>query len=340
MSLQLNAARQAGCSLKMIVASASFAFIIIVSGTSFAQTALKKVRMALPSSHIGYLAFYAALEKGFYRQEGIDLELIVMPANLASTAVLSGDLDYNAAISGVITAQIQGRPMRALMFTTARPLMFFISKKELKDPVQLKGKKVAGSSPGAVATMLSRLVLSKVGLDPDRDVELNPMGGTGAGRFAALESGVVDAAVLELPYNIVAQQKDYNELIFLGDFAEFPQNGLGTSEKKIRENPDEVYKMVRATLRGLAFIWEKQNYDDILNIVMRQWKIGNREMAGEMFRHLTRVLTRDASVKTESVQFLVDMVRENAKVTRPVTVAEIADFRFVEKARKEIMASR
>ena len=90
--------------------------------------------------------------------------------------------------------------------------------------------------------MLSRLVLGKVGLDPDRDVELNPMGGTGAGRFAALESGVVDAAVLELPYNIVAQQKGYNELIFLGDFAEFPQNGFGTQRKKSVKTPTRFIK--------------------------------------------------------------------------------------------------
>ena len=96
--------------------------------------------MSLPSSHIGYLAFYAALEKGFYRQEGIDLELIVMRETWRAPRVLSGDLDYNGAISGVIAAQIQGRSMRALIFTTERPLMFFISKNEIKEPAQLKGR--------------------------------------------------------------------------------------------------------------------------------------------------------------------------------------------------------
>src|SRR5688572_24036139 len=95
---QIRAVRRVVCSLKVIMPLAIVTLTIAGSGTSFAQTGLKKVRMSLPSSHIGYLAFYAALEKGFYRQEGIDLELIVMPANLASTAVLSGDLDYNGAI--------------------------------------------------------------------------------------------------------------------------------------------------------------------------------------------------------------------------------------------------
>lgn len=318
------------------VCSALLAFPLFLGETSFAQASLKKVRMSIPSSHIGYLAFYAALHKGFYREEGIDLELILMPANLASTAVLTGDLDYNGAVSGVITAQMQGRPMKAVIFTTARPLMFLISKKEIKDPLQLKGKTIAGSSPGAVATMLAKLVLKRVGLDPDRDVQLNPMGGTGAGRLAVLESGVVDATMLDVPHNIIALNKGYNELIFLGDFTEFPQNGFGTSEKKIREDPDEALRVVRATLRGLKFIWDKKNYDDVLDIVMRQWRITSRGLAGEMFRHLTRVLTRDASVKPDSIQFLIDLIRENAKVARPVSVAEVTDFSFVDRARIEL----
>lgn len=322
------------------VSVASLAFPLLLADTSFAQASLKKVRMSLPSSHIGYLAFYVALQKGFYKEEGIDLELILMPANLASTAVLTGDLDYNGAVSGVITAQMQGRPTKVLICTTARPLMFLISKKEIKDPLQLKGKTIAGSSPGAVATLLAKLVLKRVGLDPDRDVQVNPMGGTGAGRLAVLESGVADATILDVPHNIIAMDKGYYELIFLGDFVEFPQNGFGTSEKKIRENPDEVLRVVRATLRGLKFIWDKSNYDDVLDIVVRQWRITSRRVAGEMFRHLTRVLTKDASVKPESIQFLIELIRENAKVARPVSVAEVVDFSFVDKARTELGMGR
>ncbi len=93
--------------------------------------------------------------------------------------------------------------------------------------------------------------------------------------------------------------------------------------------------MVRATLRGLQFIWEEKNHEEVLDIIMKEWKIADRKMAGETFKHLKRVLTRDASVKPESVQFLIDVIRENSKVTRPVTVTQVVDYTFVEKARKE-----
>jgi NitT/TauT family transport system substrate-binding protein len=312
------------------------ASLILSIPDSSAQTALKKIRMGSSSTNVSFLAMYAAYHRGFYREEAIDLEIIFMPANLASTAVLAGDIDYNGAVTGTIGAAVRGQPMKVLIFTVARPLMFLMSKKEIKEPRQLKGKKIAGSSPGGSATLLANQVLKHFGLEPGRDVSVLPMAGSAASRYAVLDSGVVDASLLSVPENIIALEKGYNELIFLGDIVEFPQNGFGTSEKRIRENPDEVYRMVRATLRGLMFVWDKNNHEAVLDILMKQWRVNNRKMAAEMFRHLSRVLTKDASVKPESVQVLIDLARENAKVAKPITVAEVVDYSFVERARREL----
>ncbi len=298
--------------------------------------ALKRVRMGSSSTNVSFLAIYAALHRGFFRDEGLDLEIIFMPANLASTAVLNGDLDYNGAVTGTIGAAVHGQPMKVLLFTVSKPLLFLVSKKEIKDPKQLRGKKIAGSSPGGSATLIAEKVLRHYGLEPGRDVSLLPMGGSAASRFAVLETNVVDASFLSVPENIIAVEKGYNELNFAGDIVEFPQNGFGTSEKKIRENPDEVYRMVRATLRGLQFVWDKANQEAVTNILMKQWKVNDRKMAGEMARQVNRVLTKDATVKPESVQVLIDLARESAKISKPVTVAQAVDFSFVEKARKEL----
>ena len=310
--------------------------VVLLPEHAQAQSGLKKIRMGTSSTNVSYLALYAAMHRGFFKEEGIDLELIFMPANLASTAVLTGDIDYNGAVTGVIGAAVRGQPVKVLIFTVARPLLFLVSKKEIKEARQLKGKKIAGSSPGGSATLLANQVLKQLGLEPGRDVSVLPMAGSAASRYAVLESGVVDASLLSVPENIVATEKGFNELIFLGDVVEFPQNGFGTSEKRIRENPDEVYRMVRATVRGLQFVWDKNNHEAVTNILMKQWKVDNRKMAAEMFRHASRVLTKDASVKNEAVQVLIDLQRENAKVTKPVSVAEVVDYSFLEKARKEL----
>src|SRR5258705_13090529 len=298
-----------------------------------AQT-LKKVRLASSSTNVSFLAIYTALHRGFFKDEGIDLEIIFMPANLASTAVLNGDVDYNGAVTGTIGAAVQGRPMKVLLFTVAKPLLFLMGQKNIKDVKQLKGKKIAGSSPGGSATLLANQALKQIGLEPGKDVSVLQMSGNAASRYAVLESGVVDASLLSVPENIIAHEKGYNELLFLGDIVEFPQNGFGTSDKRIRENPDEVYRMVRATLRGLQFVWDKNNQEAVTNILMKQWKINDRKMAAEMSRQVSRVLTKDAYVKPESVQVLIDLARESAKVTRPVSVAEVVDYKFFDKERQ------
>ena len=310
--------------------------LLTVTTDSRAQSGLKKVRMGSSSTNVSFLALYTALNRGFFKDEGIDLEIVFMPANLASTAVLNGDLDYNGAVTGTIGAAVQGRPMKVLLFTVSKPLLFLMGQKKIKDLKQLKGKKIAGSSPGGSATLLANQALKQIGLEPGKDVSVLQMSGNAASRYAVLESGVVDASLLSVPENIIAQEKGYNELLFLGDVVEFPQNGFGTSEKRISENPDEVYRMVRATLRGLQFIWDKNNSEAVTNILMKQWKVNDRKMAAEMARQVGRVLTKDAYVKSQSVQVLVDLARESAKVTRPVNAMDVVDYSFLDRARKEL----
>ena len=105
-----------------------FSLITLLAAMSFEPRAyaqaLKKVRMASSSTNVSFLALYTALHRGFFKDEGIDLEIIFMPANLASTAVLNGDVDFNGAVTGTIGAAVQGRPMKVLpvfMATRAEP---------------------------------------------------------------------------------------------------------------------------------------------------------------------------------------------------------------------------
>jgi NitT/TauT family transport system substrate-binding protein len=328
-----------GLRVRLITIACTVTMSLALVQRAQAQT-LKKVRVAISATNVNYLPFFAAQTKGLYRAEGLDLEIIYMPATLTSTAVLSGEIDYSGAPTGVIGSAVRGQPMKVLMFAVARPLLFLMSRKDITDIRQLRGKKIAGSSPGGTATILANQALRHHNLEPGRDISIMPMAGSAASRFAILESGAVEASVLSVPENIIAQQKGYNELVFFGDVIELPQTGLGTSEAKIAKNPDEIHRMTRATLRGIMFVWDKRNYEEIIGIIMKHWKIENRKMAEEMFRHVTRVLTKDASVKPESVQGLIDLARENAKVSKPVSLAEVVNFSFTDKARKDLMATK
>ena len=315
------------------------ALMIFIASPAQAQPATKKIRMGISTTSIVFLPFYAAMHKGFYKDEGIDLELIVMPATLASTAVVTGDVDYNGAVTRVIGAAVQGRSLKVLIFTADRTLTFLMAKKEIRDGRDLKGRKIAGSSSGGSATLLAKFAMKHFGLDADR-VSIMPMGGGDASCLAALESGVADATILGIPFNIYAVEKGVFRAYVFGDIMRLPRTGFGTSERRIRENPDEVLKMVRATLRGLMFTWEEKHRDEILDLIMRRLKISDRKLAAEIFWHLRRGLTKDASVAPDGIQALIDLARENGRVSKPMTVAQVVDYTFVEKARKELGIQR
>src|SRR5262249_28875477 len=308
-------------------------FIAFGQAELLAQPAIKKVRMGIQSTNIGFLPFYIAYHKGFYRDEGIDLELIFMSTQAVNAAFVRGDLDYSAAVNGIIQGIVRDAPAKILACAIDRPLQSFITRKDIRAPRDLKGKKVAGSTTGGTATLMAEAALKHFGLETSRDVSVVPLRDN---RLTALESGTVDAALLGVPENIIAVDRGYNELLFLGDILSFPQNGFGASVKKIQDNPEEVYRMVHATLRGFLFSLEPRNRAEVINIILKQWRLTDRRLASEMLNQFARGIMGDMSVKPEGIQLMIDLVREDSKGTQPFTVSQVVDFSFLDKARRDL----
>jgi NitT/TauT family transport system substrate-binding protein len=308
-------------------------FLIAISNGDLRAQGLKKVRMGIQSTNIGFLPFHLAYHKGFYREQGIDLETIFMSTQAVNAAFVRGDLDYSAAVNGIIQGIVRGAPAKILACAIDRPLQSFIARKDIRAPRDLKGKKVAGSTTGGTATLMADAALKHFGLEPGRDVTVVTLRDN---RLTAMEAGTVDAALLGVPENIIAVEKGYNELLFLGDVLSFPQNGFGASVKKIQESPDEVYGMVRATLRGFIFSLDPRNREEVILIIMKQWRLTDRRLAGEMLKQFGRGIIRDMSIKPEGMQLMIDLVREDSKVAQPFNVSQVVDYSFLERARREL----
>ncbi len=127
-----------------------------------AQTALRKVRMGIQSTNIGFLPFHVAYHKGFYREQGIDLETVFMSTQAVNAAFVRGDIDYSAAVNGIIQTVVRGAPAKILACAVDRPLQSLVGRKEIRRPQDLKGKKIGGSTPGGTATLMAAMWTSSL----------------------------------------------------------------------------------------------------------------------------------------------------------------------------------
>jgi hypothetical protein len=98
--------------------------------------------------------------------------------------------------------------------------------------------------------------------------------------------------------------------------------------------------MVRVTLRGLIFSLDNRNRDEVISIILKQWKLTDRRLAEEMLRQPGRGVTRDMSAKPEGMQLMIDLVREDSKVSQPFTIDQIVDYSLLEKARRDLNVPR
>jgi ABC-type nitrate/sulfonate/bicarbonate transport system substrate-binding protein len=121
----------------------------------------------------------------------------------------------------------------------------------------------------------------------------------------------------------------------MGDIVQFPQNGFGATEKKISESPDQIYRMVRASLRGLRFVSEPEEPARSRGHRHEEHKVSDRKLAEQMLAYSQRVVAKEARASNEEIEYLIDLMRATAEVTRPVTVDQFVDFSFLAKARKD-----
>jgi O-phosphoseryl-tRNA(Cys) synthetase len=88
------------------------------------------------------------------------------------------------------------------------------------------------------------------------------------------------------------------------------------------------------------YLRDKNRQGEVVDMIMKRWKLSDRKMAEAIFQDVARVVAKDAVVTQSSVQSLIDLARESAKVTRPVKIEEVADFTFVDRARKDLGLSK
>jgi ABC-type nitrate/sulfonate/bicarbonate transport system substrate-binding protein len=294
-------------------------------------TVFHEVKIGYTSTSTSVFPIEFARRKGFLREEGLNIVMIVMRTNVIMNALLTRGIDYGTPATSVIRAAASDLPVKAVAVLTGRPDYFLAAKKEFKSLKDLKGKRIAIGTFGAAADIALRVVLRQEGLDPERDVIRLQLGG-GDSRFAALVGGTVDATVLNFPFNLQAEKLGYNVLLWLGERLEMPLSGVGVRDETIQKNPGQVFGLLRAIHR--AVLVAKANPEETVQAFM-EWARVDRELAIKSYELGTKSWPDNLIISDAAVKAVVDQAQMELKIRGPIPLDKVRDWSFAEKVTRK-----
>jgi ABC-type nitrate/sulfonate/bicarbonate transport system substrate-binding protein len=286
-----------------------------------------KILISAPSKSLSWFPIHLTREKGFYRAEGLDVDYIIMKPQVAMQALIAGDVGYTTALGSTIRAAIRGVPLRVVMTIADKPLFALIAKPGIDSVEELKGKLLGISSFGASTDTYARALLRRYKLIPNQDVKILALGG-GTNRIAAMESGAIDAALIEAPYNVMLERKGFRKLLFVGDLIPSPLAGLGTRTEKIQKQADEVQRLVRATLRGIQFA--KSNRAETIRSIVK-WAEMDATLAEGSYEMAVSSWSTTGVASPQGLQIAMEEIRAEMKLDAAPEPSQAFDWSFVRK---------
>jgi len=309
-----------------------FLLFLILAGAGVARAETFKV--AIPSTTQAVLAFTIARDKGYYRAEGLDVELILMSAPNASRALLSGDVQVATVGGAGLPPVLRGSPFKFLFTTYNRAMFWLFSKGEIRDVKSLKGKRVGVSGIGSGPDSLLREILRLSGLDPNRDVAILSLGVMPT-IYSGLQSGVVDAAMLAPPVTFKAEEAGFRELVSFPkqDLVEL-QGSILVRDVTLQTEPLQMERFVRGSYKG--FLHLKDNRPATLPFVARYLQVSEAQAAKAYDQVVRPALTQDGTLSQDLQAKAVEHVLKRLDLKEAPPLTKIFDFSLARKVMSEL----
>jgi len=285
----------------------------------------ENVKIGLPSVTITAMPFFVARDHGFFQQEGLSAEIVVMPASLNIKVLLAGEIQYAATIGSAVAAAIRGINVRTVMLFVDRPLQDLVGAPGINTLADLKGKVLAISSRGGLQDIIMRRILTQAKIDHSQVTTITIAGQTAL--ITALKTGSVAAALLNPPYNFLAYREGLNNLGFAGNFVRLPSTGLATLGETLERSPDQVRRMTRALTRARAFA--KDHKAKVFPTLKRALRINDEDLLSKIYEQHKQVETADGRVDATLVADTIRDARQTENITKEIPANQVFDFSYL-----------
>jgi ABC-type nitrate/sulfonate/bicarbonate transport system substrate-binding protein len=240
---------------------------------------LARLYVGVPTVTMSWFPVHVAVKKGFFKEQGIAMDPVVILPRVAVNALAAGDIPYITPVGTIISAAARGLPIRLIM-VLATSTHVLVTKPEITAPSQLRGRTVVINQPGDTTNQILNTLLKKYGIDA-KDVKILPIPGGNANRSMALRLGQADAVLITIPYDLVMEKEGFRSLVYFKDIMDLPATGIATHDERIRKRPQEVTGVLTAILKGVMYT--KSHKDEMLPLIKEFVGLESLDMARKAY---------------------------------------------------------
>ncbi len=291
---------------------------------------MQKIRISLSSRSNTNATYYIAQSKGFFRDEGLEVEFIQINPRLGAMAVLNGDVTFTTSFVSTFRGVVEGLPMKTVFILLKKGLYYLVVRPDIiKDIRELKGKKLGVTTVNGGDHIIGRELLRMKGVDPNT-VQAIAVGNP-ALRFQAVVTGLVQAVSVPPPYDIQLQEEGLKAISGPPEIG-VPSSGLFAANRLIKENPQVLRKTIRALLKANRFL--EANREETIRI-LAQYVPQKLELAARSYDTEFKALSKDGTMTDAEIEAQMERLADKK---RPLD--EIRDFSFARAALKELEAGK
>jgi NitT/TauT family transport system substrate-binding protein len=310
---------------------AALCSLLATANFSAAQS-LQTVNMAIPAKSFQMVIYPIAQQKGYMRDEGIDLRVIYIAPTTSIQAMLGEDVQFTGAGSSALVSIARANaPLKVVVATNDRVLQWLLTRPNITNPKELKGKRIATTGVAAIATFMLKQILTKNGLDGNKDPVYLDVGQ--GNQLTALLAGTMDAAVLSVEQRYVGLDKGMREMFFFGNEVKNSWGTLATTDKVIKENPKTVSGFVRATLKALRYM--RQDKEGTVSAMMKFAGVSQAQ-ATRVYEDLIGTFTRNGAVDEEAQKNDLKIIQQVVNAAEAVPINRAYDFSFALQADQQL----
>jgi len=317
------------------------AFILLVifaASPSFGQEK-RNVRMVFVSlAWNSEIPFRAALARGYFKQQGLSIEPILIRGGPAAIAALvSGEVDF-AAIGGaqaVFRSRSRGLDISIVGCTSSTTNYILLGNKQTRTVEDLRGKMIGVTGAGTYSEFAMKAFLKKHNINPDKDVTLRAIGGTVL-RAAAIEKGIIAAAPFSPEDGVRLIKAGYSVISNLSESLGIPQNILVTRTEVLEKYPEMSKRVLKAYIQGMQLA--KFNKKEAIKAGYDSGLTGDAEIVSAAWDLYSPGLTADLSIVTAGLQQMLDEDIRAGLVDKSFTLDRVINDRILKIAQQELRA--